>query len=303
MSDRFPHPLLAAALVALVAGCAGRAPQPRSPLEPGRIMHSKTIVFVHGMFVTPTCWKKWQEYFEARGYRTLAPAWPEHDPPASAQRARHPNPALAKLELADLVEHYRQIVRALPEKPILVGHSMGGLIVQLLLQEDLAVAGVAIDSAPPKGVISLAWSFLKSNWPAINPFASKNEPIALDEAAFHYAFTNTLDEARSRAAYAAEVVPESRRVGKGPTGAAAKIDFAHPRPPLLLVAGEKDHIIPATLNQKNFARYEGPSVTELKTFAGRDHWIIASDGWQEVADYVRGWIEKGQASTATAAAQ
>lgn len=68
------------------------------------------------------------------------------------------------------------------------------------------------------------------------------------------------------------------------------------RSPLLMIAGEKDHIIPAALNQKNFARYQGPSVTELHTFSGRDHWIIASDGWQEVADYVRGWIEKGQAA-------
>jgi len=258
-------------------------------------MHSKTIVFIHGMFVTPTSWKKWQQYFEARGYRTLAPAWPEHEPPAAAQRARHPNGALARLELADLVEHYRKIVRGLDEKPILIGHSMGGLIVQLLLQEDLGVAGIAIDSAPPKGVITLAWSFLKSNWPAINPFASKNKPIYLDEKSFHYAFTNTLSEEQSRAAWNAEVVPESRRVGKGPTTAAAQIDFARPRPPLLMIAGEKDHIVPAALNQKNFARYQGPSITELRTFSGRDHWIIASDGWQEVADYVRGWIEKGQA--------
>src|SRR5262249_8950732 len=124
----------------------------------------------------------------------------------------------------------------------------------------------------------------------------KNKPIYLDEKSFHYAFTNTLGDADSRAAWDAEVVPESRRVGKGPTGAAAKIDFAHPRAPLLMIAGEKDHIIPAALNQKNFARYEGRSVTELKTFDGRDHWIIASAGWQEVADYVRGWIEKGQAA-------
>jgi len=265
-------------------------------------MKSKTIVFIHGMFVTPTCWQKWEQYFRARGFRTLTPAWPEHDPPAAAQRARHPNAALSRLELTQLVDHYRAIVRGLDEKPILVGHSMGGLIVQILLQEDLGVAGVAIDSAPPKGVISLAWSFLKSNWPAINPFASANKPIALDEAAFHYAFTNTLTAEESRRAYAAEVVPESRRVGKGPTTAAAKIDFARSRPPLLLIAGEKDHIIPASLNRKNFERYTGSSITELKEFPGRDHWIIASDGWQEVADYVLGWIEKGQSSAAAAAA-
>jgi pimeloyl-ACP methyl ester carboxylesterase len=244
------------------------------------------------MFVTPTCWKKWEEYFQARGYRTLAPAWPEHDPPAAAQRAKHPNPQLAKLELHDLVEHYRKVVQSLDEKPILIGHSMGGLIVQLLLQEGLGVAGVAIDSAPPKGVITLEWSFVKSNWPAINPFASKDKPIALDEAAFHYAFTNTLTAEQSHVAYEQEVVPESRRVGQGPTTAAAHIDFTRDRPPLLIISGEKDHIIPTDLNKKNFEHYKGSSITDFKVFAGRDHWIIASDGWQEVADYVTSWLDQ-----------
>lgn len=261
-------------------------------------MKTKTIVFLHGMFVTPTCWRLWEEHFQARGYRTLAPAWPEHDPPASAQRARHPNPALARLTLEDLVAHHRRIIEALDDKPILVGHSMGGLLVQLLLQEGLGALGVAIDSAPPKGVITLAWSFLKSNWPAINPFASKEVPIAIDEAAFHYAFTNTLSVEASREAFEAEVVPESRRVGKGPTTAAAAIDFSRPRPPLLLVAGERDHIIPAELNRKNAERYRGPE-TDFKVFPGRDHWIIASDGWREVAELVAGWIEEHRGRAAT----
>jgi pimeloyl-ACP methyl ester carboxylesterase len=279
-------------VASLLGACAARHAQPRAPTQPAqRIMSSKTIVFIHGMFVTPTCWKNWEDYFRARGHRTLAPAWPEHDPPASAQRARHPNAALGRLELADLLEHYRKIIRALDEKPILIGHSMGGLIVQKLLQEGLGVAGVAIDSAPPKGVITLAWSFVKSNWPAINPFVSKSKPIFLDEAAFHYAFTNTLSAAETHAAWQSEVVPESRRVGKGPTTDAAAIDFARARPPLLLIAGEKDHIIPAQLNRKNFERYGGASITDFKQFPGRDHWILASDGWREVADYVAAWLD------------
>jgi pimeloyl-ACP methyl ester carboxylesterase len=159
-----------------------------------------------------------------------------------------------------------------------------------LLQEGLGVAGVAIDSAPPQGVITLKWSFLKSNWPAINPFASLKKPIYLDEKAFQYAFVNTLLPEAQHAAWVNEVVPESRRVGKGPTSATARIDFHKARPPLLLIAGEKDHIIPSLLNQKNFRKYQPPSLTEFKEFPGRDHWIIASPGWQEVADFVLGWV-------------
>jgi pimeloyl-ACP methyl ester carboxylesterase len=257
-----------------------------------------TIVFVHGMFVTSTCWKEWQTYFQAKGYQTLAPAWPEHDPPAAAQRAKHPNDKLAALTLDDVVSHYRKILGTLDEKPILIGHSMGGLVVQLLLQEGLAVRGVAIDSAPPKGVITLKWSFLKSNWPSVNPFASVKEPIYLDENAFRYAFVNTLPPELQHAAWESEVVPESRRVGKGPTTAAARIDFHKARPPLLMIAGELDHIIPSVLNQKNFKKYQPGSVTDFKEFPGRDHFIIASPGWQEVADYVFAWIGQHAATPA-----
>ena len=119
---------------------------------------------------------------------------------------------------------------------------------------------------------------------------SKDKPIWLDEAAFHYAFTNTLDQEKSRAAWEAECVPESRRVGAGPTTDVAKIDFARERGPLLMIAGEKDHIIPAALNRKNFERYEGPSKTDFKELAGRDHFLIGSDGWREVADYAADWL-------------
>jgi pimeloyl-ACP methyl ester carboxylesterase len=280
----------------LLAGCAGRPIPPTTKLDAPRIASTKTIVFIHGMFVTPSCWQRWEAYFQARGYRTLAPAWPEHDPPAAGQRAKHPNPALAKLRLDDVVEHYRAIVKALPEKPILIGHSMGGLVVQVLLQEGLGAAGVAIDSAPPKGVITLKWSFLKSNWPSINPFASLKKPIYLDEDDFRYAFVNTLPPDAQKRAYDAEATPESRRVGKGPTTAVAKIDFQKLRAPLLMIAGERDHIIPASLNRKNFEKYRGPSITDFKEFAGRDHWIIASEHWQEVADYVSGWIDQRSVS-------
>lgn len=256
-------------------------------------MKTQKIMFVHGMFVTPACWRDWQSHFEARGYQTLAPAWPQHDIPIADQRGRHPSAELGAVTLADLLARYREALRGLDEKPILIGHSMGGLIVQLLLQEGLGAAGIAIDSAPPKGVISLKYSFLKSNWPAISPFAKLREPISLSLDQFKYAFVNTLPPDQQQAAYDTQVVPESRQVGKGPTTDTAKIDFARARPPLLLIAGEKDHIIPASLNRDNFRKYaKSPSITEFKEFPGRDHWIIAETGWQEVADFALAWIQK-----------
>jgi pimeloyl-ACP methyl ester carboxylesterase len=145
------------------------------------IAKSKTVVFVHGMFMTPLAWEKWEAHFAAKGYKTLAPAWPLHDLPIEDQRKNHPNPKLGELTLDTVLSHYRQVLKGLDEKPILVGHSMGGLIVQILLAEGLGAAGIAIDSAPPKGVISLKYSFLKSNWPVISPSAKVSEPFFLPQ--------------------------------------------------------------------------------------------------------------------------
>lgn len=252
---------------------------------------SSLVVFVHGMFMTPLCWEHWESHYRSRGLRTLAPPWPEHESSIDAQRGAHPNAKLGAVTLEQLVQHYRSILLAQDEKPFLVGHSLGGLLVQLLVSEGLARAGVAIDSAPPQGVISLKWSFLKSNWPAINPFAREADPIALSFEQFQYAFVNGLPPDEQKAAYSRYAVPESRRVGKGPTTAAAAIDFARPRPPLLFIAGSEDHIIPASLNRRNHAKYRASgSVTDFKEFAGRTHFIIGQRGWEEVADYALDWL-------------
>jgi pimeloyl-ACP methyl ester carboxylesterase len=252
-------------------------------------MKSKTIVFVHGMYMTPLCWEQWVDRFQSKGYRCLAPAWPGRDQPVEVLRRRHPDPQFGRLTLTGVLEHLTQFIQQLDEKPILVGHSMGGLIVQLLLQKDLAAAAVALDSAPPFGVFTVKWSFLKSNWPHITPFAAQSRPIEMTFERFQYTFVNTLPLAEQRAAYERYVVPESRRVPR--ESLTARIDFKQPHPPLLLIAGSADHIIPASLNKSNYAKYRSsPSVTGFKEFAGRTHFIVGQQGWEEVADYVLGWL-------------
>lgn len=142
--------------------------------------------------------------------------------------------------------HLAGIIVNLEEPPILIGHSMGGLVVQLLLQKDLAAAGVAIDSAPPAGVFTAKWSFLKSNWPMISPFVSRYTPREMSLADFQYAFVNNLPLAEQQAAYERYVVPESRLVPQESLGSTAKIDFERAHVPLLLTAGSADHILPAS---------------------------------------------------------
>jgi alpha-beta hydrolase superfamily lysophospholipase len=255
-------------------------------------MTTTTVVFIHGMFMTPLCWEHWITRFQAQGYSCLAPAWPGRDQPVEALRARHPDAALGQLTLVDVVEHHARLLKALDPKPVLVGHSMGGLIVQLLLQRDVASAGVAIDSAPPAGVFTIEWSFLKSNWPMINPLASKYQPRRMPFPDFQYAFVNNLPLAEQQAAYERYVVPESRLVPQQSLASAGRVDFQKPHPPLLLIAGAEDHIIPAGLNRTNHARYEmSSSVTDYKEFDGRAHFIIGQKGWEEVADYSVAWLK------------
>ena len=251
------------------------------------------VVFIHGMFMTPRCWEGWVPRFAARGLEGVAPAWPRHEGTVAEQRARHPDPALGELSLEDVVAHHRALLQGM-DRPALVGHSMGGLVAQILLGEGLGRCAVALHSAPPKGVVSLKWSFIKSNWGVLNPFAKTSEPWMPTFEQFCYGFANGLPEAVQRAAYDEQVVPESRVVGGGPATDAAAIDFSQQRPPLLLIAGEADHMIPASLNRTNHQRYtaaapEGSEIV-LETMPGRTHLTLSQPGWEAVADRVIDWI-------------
>jgi pimeloyl-ACP methyl ester carboxylesterase len=249
----------------------------------------KSVVFIHGMFMTPLCWDGWVRRFAARGWQTQAPPWPSHDQAPAEMRAKHPDPALGKLTLDEVLATYVRILEPLAEKPMLVGHSMGGLVVQLLLQKKLGAAGVAVDSAPPKGVLSLKWSFLKSNWPVLT--GNADQPFLPSLEQFRYAFAHTLPLEEVKTVYEQFAVPESRRVGRAPTSKIAQIDFAAERPPLLMISGGDDHIIPASLNASNFKKYKN-SKTELKEYPGRVHYTLGLAGWEEVCDYAIDWLEK-----------
>lgn len=252
---------------------------------------SRTAVFIHGMYMTALCWEHWLAHFQARGYRCLAPNWPGRDQPVDVLRQRHPDPQVGHLTLSRVLDHFRDVIRSLDDTPVLIGHSMGGLVAQLLLQEGPACAAVAIDSAPPMGVFTLKWSFVKANWPHINPCVPPSRPIEMTFERFQYAFVNGLPLDDQRAAYERYVVPESRRVPR--EALTARVDFKRPRPPLLLIAGSDDRIIPPSLNRANYAKYRAaPAITDFAEFAGRTHFIIGQKGWEEVADFVLAWLKE-----------
>jgi pimeloyl-ACP methyl ester carboxylesterase len=262
-------------------------------------MPSRTIAFIHGNFVSRHCWDAWIPRCEAQGYACHAIAYPGREGSVAELRANPDVALLGRLTLDEVVDHHVRSIRTLGEKPIVIGHSFGGLLTQLMLQRDVAVAGVAINSVPALGVITTKWSFFRSLWPVVNPLVPASRPYLMPFSHFQYTFVHDLSESEQRAAYDAEVVPESRRLARGALSRAGKVDFGRRRAPLLMIAGEKDHIMPASLNRTNFRRYRrSDSVTEFKEFPGKAHYSIigGSHGWEEVADFALDWAARVQAA-------
>ncbi|MCI0751022.1 MAG: alpha/beta hydrolase [Flammeovirgaceae bacterium] len=249
----------------------------------------QTIVFIHGLFQNPKSWEKWQKYFEQQGFKCFTPAYPFHEGEPDILR-KNIDSNLRGITLRKVVGSVAHIIDTLPEKPILIGHSMGGLVVQKLISMNKGAAGICIDSAPPAGIFSFEWSFLKANLPTINPL--KGNSVFLPSVQwFHYAFCNTMTLEQTQVEYDKYVVPESRNIARSSTGKDGKIDFSKPHRPLLFIAGEKDHIIPASLNEKNYHAYRDKrSKREFKSFPDRTHYICGQENWEEVASYVERWI-------------
>lgn len=240
------------------------------------------VIFVHGMFQNSKSWEKWIAPFEAKGYNCSAPAWPLHEGDPGALR-KNPPKGLGDLSLAEVIAHIEQEV-AQHDNPIMVGHSVGGLITQILLNRGVIAAGVAIDSVAPNAMIDLDWGFIKNSATIANPFKG-NAPIYMDAATFHASFANSLSEEEASREFEATATHDSRNVLRDCMGPDGRIDLDTPRGPLLLIGGEEDQIIPADLTEKNFKAYpDSCGTTEFVSFPGRSHYICNEPGWEEVAD-------------------
>jgi len=268
-----------------------------------------TIVLIHGLWVTALSWEHWITRYSQRGYRVIAKGWPGMDVPIEELR-RDPS-ALANLGVTEIVDHFDRIVRELDRPPILMGHSFGGLIVQILLDRGLGAAGVAIDPAPVKGILTLPLSTLRVSFPVLRNPANVHKAHGLTAEQFHYPFTNTLTEEEAAQVYERYEVPGPDRVlfqaglANLPPHAATRVNFRNDdRAPLLLIAGGKDHIAPASLTKANLHLYDkSKAVTDYKEFPERSHFTIGEKGWEEVADYALDWAARRASSGATAEAR
>ena len=254
-----------------------------------------TIVLIHGFWVTPRSWEDWKAHYEARGFRVLTPTYPGFEVEVEALNA-DPTP-IAEVTLPQIVDSMAEVVGALPTPPILIGHSAGGTITQLLLDRGFGAVGVALNSAPTEGVRVLPLSQLRSTWTAFKNPANRHRAVPLTEEQWHYAFTNTFDAEESRRLYRRYAIPASGRIlwssvlanfMPGPQD--AHVDYRNDaRPPLLFVSGSEDHIMPPSVQRSNAEHYRGDTVTEVREYAGYPHLLPASPGWERIADESLDW--------------
>lgn len=254
---------------------------------------TKTIMLIHGAWVTPASWADFRSFLEARGYTCIAPTWPYMDRPAAELRAS-PHPEFARQTIRDLVDHHDRLIRALPEPPILIGHSFGGLIVQMLLDRGLGAAGVAIDAGPPRGVLP-SLRAIASALPVLLAWRGWQRALTMSYQSFATTFANGLPAGRMRQAYEQHIVPAPGRIYfQAAIGIGNGISFANPRrAPLLLIAGEADRTSTPSMVRAMFAKHQrAPSRTDMLSFAERSHWLIAEPGFDKVAGGVVDWLTK-----------
>jgi pimeloyl-ACP methyl ester carboxylesterase len=264
----------------------------------GRTSNRPTIVLIHGLWLTPRSWEEWIDRYQKAGYNVLAPSWPGLEGEVEAVR-RDPS-ALKGLKLKTVVDHYDRIIRKLDAQPIIMGHSFGGLIVQMLVDRGLGSAGIVIDSAQTAGVPVLPFSTIRATLPILgNPF-SYHRTTALSPKQFNYAFTNELSLADSQKVYDRYSIPAANTIlWDGALAllnpkAASKVDYRKAnRAPLLFIAGSNDHLVPPSINRANMRKYvkNSAAVTDYREFPNRTHHTVGQKGWEEVADFAIQWAK------------
>jgi alpha-beta hydrolase superfamily lysophospholipase len=255
-------------------------------------MNVTTIVLIPGLCMTALCWEHWVKHYADKGYYIVARSWSGME--GDIEQLRRDPSSFASLGMKDVVDHYEQIIHDLETPPIIIGYGTGGLVTQILLDRGWGAAGVAIASAPVKGIARLPLSMLKLAFSVLGKSHS-NKTASLTAEQFHRAFANTLTETESLSAFRRYVVPSPSRVllqtafANFISHTPATVNFRNDtRAPLLLVAGGRDRIVPSSLVKANFELYrESKAETDYKEYPEQTHFTLLQE--TKVADYVLGW--------------
>ncbi len=256
------------------------------------------VVFIHGLWLLSSSWQPWRDLFEAEGYATLAPGWP--DDPATVEEAKANPDAFAGKMVKQVTDHYAEAIDGLNQSPVVIGHSFGGLIAQKLAGEAKNAVTVGIDPAQFKGVTALPLSALKSGAPALLHFNHTKHGVTLTYEQFAYGWTNALPEEEGKALYEKFHVPASEvpifqaaTANFDPFAETKVITDNDDRGPLLLIAGAEDHTVPQVVVENEFKiQQKNVGDTEIAVIPGRGHSLVIDSGWREVADTALEFVQR-----------
>jgi len=256
------------------------------------------VMFIHGLWLLPSSWDNWAKVFEEAGYTALMPGWPD-DPETVGEAQQHPE-VFARKTVGQVADHFEDVSRKLDGTPVVIGHSFGGLLAQILAGRGVAKATVAIDPAPFRGVLPLPISSLKAASPALGNPANRHRAVPLTYEQFRYAFANAVGEEEAKQLYDTYCVPAS---GTPIFQAAAanlnpwtevKVKSKNPqRGPLLIISGEQDHTVPPAISNASYKKQKrNKGVTEIKEMKGRGHSLTIDHGWREVAETALEFVQR-----------
>ena len=251
---------------------------------------SKTIILIHGNFVNDLTWTEWKQYYEQKGYKVYTPANPGHQgTPSELRKNIHPD--LTTTGFIDVVNNISNLIDTLPERPLVIGHSMAGMVTLKLVELDKVAAGVSIDGVPPKNVFP-PFQTLKTVLPAFGFFSSRKYFMG-SRKWYDYAFFNTISDMEKDSMFEKYAVPESYKVSRQLVlNSYSNINFKKTHEPILFIGGGNDHIFPSSLTKTIAGKYSDSNCkVEIKIFEDKSHFICGEQGWEAVADYILDWYE------------
>lgn len=256
------------------------------------------VVFIHGLWLLPSSWNNWVEFFEENGYVGMTPDWP--DDPETVEEARANPDVLANKSLKQVADHTAEVIGGLQKKPAVMGHSTGGLLTFMIADRGLSAASVAIDPGPFRGVLPLPISALRSAAPVLkNPF-NRSRAIALTLDQFKYGWANALSDEEAKQLYETyhvaapgKALMQMANANLNPS-TEAKVDPKNPeRGPLLIIDGEKDHTVPWAIANAAYKRQRhNEAVTEIEKIPNRGHALTIDSGWREVAQKALDFVKR-----------
>lgn len=254
---------------------------------------TETIVMIHGMWNGPWIWGRYRKFFAQRGYRCIAPTLRFHDlAPNEA-----PNPRLGTTSLLDYAEDLQREIHKLELTPILMGHSMGGLLAQILASRGLGKSLVLLNPAAPSGIMALELSVIRSFWSILTKWGFWRKPMRQTFEEAIYSIMHLLSAEEQKELFERFVYESGRAAAEIgfwflDLKRAARVDESKITCPVLIVAGSEDRITPAKVTQKVVTKYNCVPVSTYREFPGHAHWLIGEPGWQEIAEYVFRWLKR-----------